>query len=178
MGLIISLAKSVVSNLSIYTLIPLVTKIILSFAAPNLSFATELITRLLVGIISFMFANILQTVREESCNEQNTNVVNFLIKTAYDAIIQYGGAYIIPKVLKFIPILGMILRVLTMLPIIGNLMDILLWIVGFGIAFWFTNVSEGKSDKVCSGSISAFKKKVGNISLVIVVIFEFLNSIF
>jgi hypothetical protein len=75
-------------------------------------------------------------------------------------------------------IISLAKSVISNLPIIGNIMDIMLWIVGFGIAFWFTNVSEGKSDKVCSGSISNFKKKVGNISLVIVVIFEFLNSIF
>ena len=30
------------------------------------------------------------------------------LKTLFDSLIQYGGAFIIPKILKFIPILGII----------------------------------------------------------------------
>ncbi len=160
-------------DLNIYMSIPVITKILLIFILDNLSLSKQVKFKLGIGIFSFLFSNMLRIVLEKTCTFDNTNTISLTFKSLFDSFIQYGGAFILPTILKFIPILGMIITILTNLPIIGNLFDFLLWIGGYGLAYWLIHrFDSSSSNTFCRGEMGFMKKTIGVISIIAVIFIE------
>lgn len=174
---IVSSVTSLLTSLNIYMSIPVFTQIILSFILTNLSLTQELTYKLLIGLLSFLFSNVLHLIMESECTSDNTSIFGVLIKSSLNSFTQYGCAFLIPKILKFIPILGMIIRILTRLPFfMGDLVEFLLWILGYGVGYWITNHS--KDPERCQGKFSSWNKYIGIGFMIYVIFKELVGSVF
>ncbi len=175
---IINIAKDVLTGLDMYMAIPVATKIILMFILSNYWITQQVMYTLIIGILSFFFSNMFYLINNSVCTFENTNLFGVIIKAILDSFLQYGAAFFIPGLIKFIPILGMIVRILTNLPFyLGDVVEFILWIVGYSIAY---SLSKGGSNdnETCKGGASKFKRIISIMAIIYVLFKELGQALF
>lgn len=169
--------KRIFYDINIYLLIPIITKLILPFFISNLSLTETVLLKAFVGILSFMLTNLLDTAKAVDCNNDNTNIVNFIFRILNDSIIQYGFASLLPFVADLIPVVDEFVIALEEIPIIGLFVSLILWFIGYIVGLLLIQFTEGDSDDICSGSISFIKIFLSILALGIVFGSELIGTI-
>jgi hypothetical protein len=158
---------------NIYTIIPLLVKILLDF----ISIGNPLF-RIVIVLFSFILSNVLRTININKCNLSNIKLLNYSVRMIIDSLTQYTATVIIILILKFIPVIGQILMLIDMIPLVGYLINILIWILSYAFAFWLTNIFGGKSTNICNEPVSRFNIGVGVVSGIVMVMNELLKTLF
>lgn len=169
--------KTIFFNVNMYTIIPIIIKILLDIFSKSLPLVYNIVLRFLMGSLSIIFANMLQIIREEDC-KKDTSALKILINQIYVSFIQYAGAYILPTIiiflLDFIGV-GETIMVGEEIPIIGHFVQLLFWIVGFSISTWITNIT-GMNNK-CSGHLTSINHYMGIAAIIAVIGYEGFHAI-
>ena len=148
--------------------------IILSVIAPLLLDMTEMGTVMWIFIYTFIMLSATFTafiIRElKACDSKKINMANIL-NAAKNSVITYAVSVLLPVILSYIPIAGLIVTILEFIPLMSNL----IWAVFFSFTYILINMSNGRDIKeYCTGSQKEYRKKIKNFgaiaSLVIILL--------
>ena len=169
------------SPIDIYMWIPIVTRVILLFILTNFP-GSSLLFKLLITTSSLLFANMLSLVNKRKCTSENSSTFGLLQKSLYDAFLQYGCALLSPIIIKYLPIIGPVIKLLAKLPLIGGFIELLLWICGYAFMYILINLYDGNftynDAEFCAGGIGWFKHILSIISIIVSIMIELGKLVF
>ena len=173
-----------------FNLIPIITRIFIFFVIGKLSFGNQIKYKLLLSLLSFFVANMLKlsfpSDPKDKCTSENTKPIGAAIEQLLNSIIQYGFAFLIPKLFIFIPVVGLLLRGATKIPILGGIVDFIYWILGFRFGNTVTTsgfklfglIPIGETDgSGCSGKIGFMKKFIAFLCFLAILFIEVFGSV-
>lgn len=170
--------KNFFSNITKYTLIPILIKIMLDIFGKEIPLIYNIFLRLSLGILSILFSNLLKIIKTEECSNDK-NVLKIVQKEIYISYIQYATSYILPTLilllLDFVGI-GELIFIGEETPFIGHLIQLGIWIIGFCMSFYF--IDKFNFNKDCSDEISHVNRIIGILSIFFVIGYEVFHAFF
>ena len=175
-----------------FNIIPILTKIFIILVIGRLSIGNQIKYTILLGFLSFLSSNMLRLLfpdkKENTCTNDNTKAlpIGVVIEQILNSLIQYGFGIIIPKLIVFIPVVGVFLKSATKIPVLGMLVEFLYWVLGFRVGLTLTtggfkipiiNFTIGEAEgSICEGKSGMMKKILGLVSFFGILFFEIFNT--
>ncbi len=160
-------------------LLPIIAKFIIPFILP---YIIDEDSEMLTSIVSFilqmlmiMVANL--TRRYDNCNGEIT--IDSIGKAGIDSTIAYGIGELVPFVLGFLPVIGVVYSVIEAIPVIGDFVNQIFWSIGFAGTYMVINMfNQDNMVKYCSTPFTGnVQDKIPFIFAVIMIVgINFINS--
>jgi hypothetical protein len=119
--------------------LPILAKFIIPFILP---FIIDEDSELLFGIVSFVLQLLMIIIANMTRRYMNCKsiTINSFGKSTVDSIIAHGIGDIVPFVMGWLPIVGVIYTIVSMIPLIGEFVDSIFWSLGFVAAYCVINM--------------------------------------
>lgn len=126
-----------------FMLIPIVSKIVISFFGSWLVEEYGFIASMFILLIQLALTatpHIIRTYKD--CKNGKIGGINYL-KAFLDGTIENGISDVFPIILGFLPFVGLLVNILESLPIIGNISNDIIWSIGYISCYVIINMING-----------------------------------